>query len=87
MQPIQFSKEDKAIITEKIQHYFEEKLHYEIGAFDAEFLLDFLSEALGAYYYNRGLEEAQAILNKKLENITEAISELEKPTSGRGTFL
>jgi uncharacterized protein (DUF2164 family) len=80
MSGIKFSKDEKEHIVRKIQIYFNEELEQKIGQFDAEFLLDFFSEEVGAYYYNRGLFDAQAILESKLENIAEAIYELEKPT-------
>ena len=80
MSVIKFSKDEKELITRKIQLYFREELEQKLGQFDAEFLLDFFTEAVGAYYYNRGLFDAQSILESKLENIAEAIYELEKPT-------
>jgi uncharacterized protein (DUF2164 family) len=42
--------------------------------------LDFFAEEIGPYFYNRGLYDAQAILQSRLENIGEAIYEIEKPT-------
>ena len=80
MSEMKFSKEEKEIVRAKIQLYFREELNQEIGQFDAEFLLDFFSQEVGAYYYNRGLYDAQAILEKKMDTITEAIYELERPT-------
>jgi len=80
MSHIDFSKEEKKLIVHKIQLYFKEELDQDIGQFDAEFLLDFFSEEVGAYYYNRGLYDAQAILESRVESITEAIYEIEKPT-------
>jgi len=80
MPDIEFSKEEKKLIIHKVQLYFKEELDQDIGQFDAEFLLDFFSEEVGAYYYNRGLYDAQAILESRLESIAEAIYEIEKPT-------
>lgn len=80
MTHITFSKEEKALIVRKIKLYFSEELKQQIGQFDAEFLLDFISEELGAYYYNRGLYDAQAALSEKLEDIQDAIFQLEKST-------
>ena len=80
MPTVEFSKEEKEVIIRKIQIYFKKELDQEIGQFDAEFLLDFFSEEVGAYYYNRGLYDAQTILESRLESITEAIYEIEKPT-------
>ena len=80
MPNIDFTKEEKALLVSKIQRYLSEELDQNIGQFDAEFLLDFFSRELGAYYYNRGLYDAQAILEKRLDTITEAIVEIERPT-------
>lgn len=80
MTTIKFSEEENKVIITKVQQYFQERLNQELGRFDAEFFLEFISEELGKYYYNRGLYDAQAILLKKLDSITEAISEIEIPT-------
>ncbi len=83
MTDITFSKEEKEIITKKIQLYFSESLDQEIGQFDAQFFLDFFAEEVGSYFYNRGLYDAQAILERRLEDMSEAIYELEKMTEFR----
>ena len=80
MSLIKFSKEEKEIIIRKVQMYFNDELDQKIGQFDADFLLDFFSEEVGSYYYNRGLIDAQAVLDNKLEDISESLYELEKPT-------
>jgi len=83
MSEIKFSKEEKEIITKKIQLYFSEELEREIGQFDAQFLLDFFSEEIGLYFYNRGLYDAQSILENRMESLSEAIYEIEKITEFR----
>ncbi len=84
MSEIEFLKGEKDVITEKIQRYFVNELDQEIGQFDAEFLLDFFSEELGGYFYNRGLNDAQLVVKKTLELMDETIDEkiyaIEKPT-------
>lgn len=70
----------KKIIVGLIQTYFREELNQELGGFDAEFLLDFFAEEMGAYFYNRALYDAQAILERRLEDFGEAVFELKKPT-------
>lgn len=81
MAKIEFSKEERQLLVRDIRLYFKEELDQEIGQFDAEFLLDFVIQEIGPYFYNRGLYDAQAILEKRLDSINEAIYELEKPTS------
>ena len=80
MSQIEFSKDEKEIIVRKIQLYFSEELKQKIGQFDAEFLLDFVSQEIGSYFYNRGLYDAQAALSAKLEDIQDAIFQLEQHT-------
>jgi len=80
MNQINFPKEQKNLLTAKLQRYFEQELNQELGEFDAEFLLDFFSEQLGAHFYNQGLRDAQAVLLGKIDDITEAIEEIEQVT-------
>jgi uncharacterized protein (DUF2164 family) len=77
---IEFSKEEKAIIVRKLQLYFNDELKQELGRFDAEFLLDFIGDEVGAYFYNRGLQDAQAILAARMDDLNDAIFQLERPT-------
>ncbi|MDE2279183.1 MAG: DUF2164 domain-containing protein [Xanthomonadaceae bacterium] len=83
MPDIQFSSDEKDILVRKIKRYFAEELRQEIGGFDAEFLLAFFAGEVGAYFYNRGLYDAQAILSGKLDELGEAIYQLERPTEFR----
>jgi len=80
MSKIEFSKEEKEIIVKKIRFYFDQELEQDLGQFDAEFLLDFFSAEVGGYYYNRGLYDAQAYLEKQVETISEDLYQLEKNT-------
>lgn len=80
MSAIDFSKEEKATLVHKLQLYFTEELAQDIGQFDAEFLLDFISRELGSYYYNQGLYDAQTALSAKLDDIQDAIFQLERHT-------
>ena len=78
MSVVEFSKEEKALITQKLQRYVATELGFEMGSFDAEFLLDFVSKELGCYFYNRGLYDAQTVDNARFEEMAEAIVVLEK---------
>lgn len=83
MTGIRFSDDERADIVRRLQHYFDDQLKQEIGRFDAEFLMDFFTREVGAAYYNRGLLDARAVLAGKLNDIDEAIAQLEQP-SGHG---
>ncbi|PHR61166.1 MAG: hypothetical protein COA43_04090 [Robiginitomaculum sp.] len=80
MTQINIPDENKKVLLTKIQTYFNEELNQDIGRFEVQFLLDFLEKEMGAYYYNQGLYDAQALLIRKMELLTEAIYEIEKPT-------
>ena len=80
MKKIEFNPQEKNSLVDKIKRYFEAELNQEIGQFDAEFLLDFFSEKVGGYYYNRGLADAQLAIRSKLDDIESEIDSLEKPT-------
>lgn len=71
----------KAELIEKLQAYFEKELDYDLGQFDAGFLLDFLEKELAPHYYNQGLYDAQVIVSAKMDEVVNAIYEIEKPFS------
>lgn len=81
MAEIQFSTEEKEVLVTKLRSYLEKELDQEVGQFECEFFLDFISSELGAYYYNKGVMDAQALLASKVDSIADAFYELEKPTS------
>ena len=80
MSDIKFSKDEKQQLIARIRDYFATELNQELGQFDAEFLLDFLSKELGPRYYNRGLHDAQAIMQSRIDAVIESVYELEKPS-------
>lgn len=83
MSPFAFPRDEKQRIVEKIQRYLAAELGHELGRFDAEFLLDFFADEIGAHFYNRGLHDAQAALAARIDDVQDAISQLEKPTERR----
>ena len=78
MSEITFTKHEKEAIVAKLQSYFTKELDAELGQFDAEFLLDFLSSELGAYYYNRGLSDARRVLEERIQTIDDDLYAIEK---------
>ncbi len=84
MTQIEFTEQEKAILVDKLKEYFNNELNQEIGQFDAEFLLDFMSKEIGVYHYNKGLKDAQDVFKSRVDSITDAIYELEVPTEFSG---
>lgn len=75
-------REDKRAIAEQLQAYLRTELQ-QVGAFEAEFLLDFVAERIGAHYYNRGLDDARALLATQLDTLDDALYQLQQPTDAR----
>jgi uncharacterized protein (DUF2164 family) len=78
MPQIEFSKEEKEQIIPLIQKYLKDELDCDAGSFDAEFLLDFFSNEIGGFMYNRALTDVHALLDNQLELISESLYGLEK---------
>lgn len=77
---IKFTRNQQEAIVAKLQRYFINELDQDIGQFDAEFLIDFFAKEMGSAFYNKGLLDAQAIVNEKVLTISDAIYEIEQPS-------
>nr|WP_295107796.1 DUF2164 domain-containing protein [uncultured Caulobacter sp.] len=82
MPKITFDKAARAKLSGAMSDYMRTELDLEVKGFDAEFLLDFISETLGPHYYNQGLQDAQELFRTKFEVVLEAVYELEQPVKG-----
>jgi uncharacterized protein (DUF2164 family) len=80
MDAIDFTKEERAFMVAKLQAHLQEAMELDAGQFETEFLLKFIESEIGVVFYNRGLLDAQAVLSKQVDNIADAIYQLEKPT-------
>jgi len=76
---IELNKETREALARSLKAYLKDELEVEITGFGAQFLLEFIADTLGPRFYNQGLQDAQALFRTKVELITEAIYELEKP--------
>jgi uncharacterized protein (DUF2164 family) len=66
-------------LARALRAHLKDELEVEIGAFEAQDLLDHLSTSLGPHWYNQGLYDAQAVVKGRLDGIVEAIEAIEKP--------
>lgn len=80
MKPITFSREETKAIVGDIQDYFRDELDQSIGAIPAEMLMQFFAQKMGADFYNRGLYDAQALVRKKIDDVSDEIFSLEQMT-------
>ena len=78
MKPITFDKAEREAIVGKIQRFFVDELDSEIGNLPAQQLLQYFGEAIGPFYYNRGLRDAQAAFARQAYNFNDEIYGLEQ---------
>ncbi|MBC53348.1 MAG: hypothetical protein CMQ34_05870 [Gammaproteobacteria bacterium] len=81
MEKIEFTRQEKELMAGKVKAYFRDELNQDIGGFDAEFLVDFFAREMGAFFYNRGLYDAETLITEKVSEISELLLELEKPVT------
>ncbi len=67
-------------IVPKVKAYFDSELNQDIGAFDAEFLIDFFAKEIGSHFYNEGISDAKALFTQKTEELGYLFDDLEKTT-------
>ena len=80
MKPIKFDRDETKAIVGEIQDYFRDELDQDIGAIPAEMLMMFFADKMGAYYYNRGLYDAQAALKERMDSLHDDLYSLEQKT-------
>lgn len=72
---------DKAVreeLVSRLQDYLDSELGVELGRFDVEFLVDFITRHMGFEFYNQGLADALKALEDKMQDFTETLYELEQ---------
>lgn len=79
MSEITFEPQLKSVLVGKLQRYLEDELSTELGQFDAEFLLDFISKEMGGTFYNQGIRDARAVFEARVQSIDEDLYAIEKP--------
>ena len=79
MSEIRLDGESRALAVAALREWLDVELDRQIGDFQAELLVDFAAETLGSLWYNRGLMDARAAFERRVEEIGETIHELERP--------
>ena len=77
---IELDKPVRDALARTLAKRLADELDIEVGGMEAMLLIDFICETFGPHYYNQALSDAQAHLSAKMDALTEAFHELEKPT-------
>ncbi|MBM4929625.1 DUF2164 domain-containing protein [Vibrio parahaemolyticus] len=78
---IKLERAQKEALASAIQDYMQDELSIEIGQFDSEFLIDFITDKLGAVYYNKGVEDAKAVIERRMLEMSDELYEIEQEVS------
>ncbi|SIR07129.1 Uncharacterized conserved protein, DUF2164 family [Rhizobium sp. RU33A] len=72
------SREDMERLLQKVQRHLSDDAEVELGRFEAEALVDLVAALIGPFYYNKGLRDAQALLARQVDQINDALYEMER---------
>ncbi|EJI1390601.1 DUF2164 domain-containing protein [Vibrio parahaemolyticus] len=78
---IKLERAQKETLASAIQDYMQDELSIEIGQFDSEFLIDFITDKLGAVYYNKGVEDAKSVIERRMLEMSDELYEIEQEVS------
>lgn len=78
---IKLERAQKETLVSAIQDYMQDELSIEIGQFDSEFLINFITDKLGAVYYNKGVEDAKAVIERRMLEMSDELYEIEQEVS------
>jgi uncharacterized protein (DUF2164 family) len=73
------STQQKRELAARVQEYFRKERDEEIGEMAAGFLLDFVAELIGPYYYNEALKDAQKQSREWFDHLEADLMAMERP--------
>jgi uncharacterized protein (DUF2164 family) len=59
---IELTKEQKLQIAAKLKKYLRENYYTDIGDLKAELFIDFISDTIAPFYYNKGLADSITLM-------------------------
>lgn len=66
---IQLTKEQKSSAAAKIKEYMAETFEIEIGDLQAEIFVDYITEHIGIYHYNKAVYDSLSFMTEKAEDL------------------
>ncbi|MGR5068964.1 MULTISPECIES: DUF2164 domain-containing protein [Vibrio] len=75
---IKLERAQKEALANAIQDYMQDELSIDIGQFDSEFLIDFITDKLAPLYYNKGVDDAKALIERRMLEMADELYEIEQ---------
>jgi uncharacterized protein (DUF2164 family) len=72
---IELTKEQKLQIAAKLKKYLRENYYADIGDLKAELFIDFISDTIAHFYYNKGLADSITLMKDRIEDLYSLMKE------------
>jgi len=72
---IELTKEQKLQIAAKLKKYLRENYYADIGDLKAELFIDFISDTIAPFYYNKGLADSITLMKDRIEDLYSLMKE------------
>lgn len=66
---IELTKEQRATASANIKEYMLENFDVDAGNLKSEIFVDFITNTIGAYYYNKAVADSLAFMTEKAEDL------------------
>jgi uncharacterized protein (DUF2164 family) len=76
---IKFSLQQKTAMIRSIQEYVYREQGEEIGEIASESHLEFILNEIAPYIYNKGVQDAKAVVEDRMMTLEEDVTSLERP--------
>ena len=63
------TKEQREKSIAKIKNYITENFNFEISGMQSGFLVDFITDNISGYYYNKAIADSLAFITEKTEDL------------------
>jgi len=81
--PIELSREARQAASAGLRQVLAEELDVEVGALQADLILDRVMQDLGPILYNRAITDARSVIAARAEDMDEALYGLQRQTDLR----
>jgi uncharacterized protein (DUF2164 family) len=76
--PLALGRDERQRLVADLQAWFQDERGERIGELAAELLIDFFQVSAGKAWYNRGVQDAQAVLRDRMERLVDDVDLLRR---------
>ena len=76
--PLALGRDERQRLVADLQAWFQDERGERIGELAAELLIDFFQVSAGKAWYNRGVQDSQAVLRDRMERLVDDVDLLRR---------